>query len=265
VLPRRAARTRSDAPNGKLVLPRSIRSRAGASSFGVGGGLECRGNRRTNGTAFQNPLQADGAERIEAMKEIWTKDQGRISRRSSSIFPTDDDMAKKPSSSETLSADYPLAARLSPRGSTVPIRYGRRLGCRLLVGRPTATSTSTYQVQAAGLAAGSPGRLSPDAAWADHSVRRYAGCRSAQAAIGNMGSIRSGWSPPVNTGAGRRKEGGKPYTVLDAWAELITPRQTPSHRGVRCRITWKRGHAIFSGQEHKRVEPSAIAHRATIV
>jgi probable F420-dependent oxidoreductase len=141
--------------------------------FGVGGGWNAE-EIEDHGTAFKTRFKLM-RERIEAMKEIWTKDNAEYHGEFVD-FPTMmtwPKPAQKPYPPIIVGGAFPHAARRAirygdgwvPIAGRAPLRRGQRV--------PT-------EVQTDGRRSWSLTRCA-----ADHSIRRYGGCRSAQAVSGH--------------------------------------------------------------------------------
>ena len=131
--------------------------------FGVGGGWNAE-EIEDHGTAFKTRFKLM-RERIEAMKEIWTKDKAEYHGEFVD-FPTMmtwPKPAQKPYPPIIVGGAFPT--RLDVPSATAMV------GCRLLVGRPTATSTSTYQ---------------SSSGWRRKPVARPMRCRSLCSAVRRM-------------------------------------------------------------------------------
>ena len=156
--------------------------------FGVGGGWNAE-EIEDHGTAFKTRFKLM-RERIEAMKEIWTKDKAEYHGEFVD-FPTMmtwPKPAQKPYPPIIVGGAFPQAARRA-------IRYGN--GWVPIAGRAPYGDVNEYLPKFKQMVAGS---RSLARCAADHSVRRYGGCRSAQALSGHGG--RTG-RHHVAAGAGR--------------------------------------------------------------
>jgi probable F420-dependent oxidoreductase len=110
---------------------------SGRFLFGVGGGWNAE-EIEDHGTAFKTRFKLM-RERIEAMKEIWTKDKAEYHGESVN-FPT---MMTWP---KPVQKPYPpiIVGEPFPTRRGVPSAMATD-GCRLPVGRPMARSTITYR------------------------------------------------------------------------------------------------------------------------